>query len=257
MFATVSLIATCFITPYQLAFYSHFQTEPRSLAVINQIIDIIFVIDIVVSFNTSYFDQKASQFSMSRKAIAWNYIKTWFVIDLVAVLPFEFLIKNYVAQTEMGTGFEGLSKITKIARFYRVLKLFRLVKLSKLAKEKAKLRNTMQSKMHISVAFERLLLFFAVCLIFVHTLACAWVWLAYENELENSESHWIKVFGFNYFSNYDLYITAVYFVVSTITTVGYGDIYATETPERMLGILTMLIGVIAFSFSTGSLSSIV
>ena len=35
MFATVALIATCFITPYQLAFYSHFQTEPRSLTVIN------------------------------------------------------------------------------------------------------------------------------------------------------------------------------------------------------------------------------
>ena len=49
----------------------------------------------------------------------------------------------------------------------------------------------------------------------------------------------------------------MYFTVTTITTVGYGDIYATETAERMLGILTMLIGVIAFSFSTGSLSSIV
>ena len=194
---------------------------------------------------------------MKRREIAWNYIKTWFIIDLVAVVPFEWFIKKYIAHSEIGTDFAGLSKITKIARFYRVLKLFRLVKLSKLAKEKAKLRNTMQSKMHMSVAFERLLLFFAVCLVFVHTLACAWVWLAYESEMEYDGSHWIRVFGFEYFSNYDLYITAVYFTVTTITTVGYGDIYATETAERMLGILTMLIGVIAFSFSTGSLSSIV
>ena len=245
------------ITPYQLAFYSHFQKEPRSLEIGNQIIDFIFIVDIVVSFNTSYYDQKASEFSMSRKAIAWNYIKSWFIIDVLAVIPFEFILKNWVANTDLGEGFAGLSKITKIARFYRVLKLFRLVKLSKLAKEKAKLRNTMQSKMQMSVAFERLLLFFAVCLIFVHTLACAWVWLAYENEVNDFQSHWIKVFGFEHFTNYDLYVTAVYFTVTTITTVGYGDIYATETNERILGIVSMLIGVIAFSFSTGSLASIV
>ena len=63
----------------------------------------------------------------------------------MAVVPFEWFIKNYIAQTDVGADFAGLSKITKIARFYRVLKLFRLVKLSKLAKEKAKLRNTMQT----------------------------------------------------------------------------------------------------------------
>ena len=111
--------------------------------------------------------------------------------------------------------------------------------------------------MHISVAFERLLLFFAICLIFVHTLACAWVWLAYENEMDTNEPNWIMMHGFSAYDNYDLYVTAVYFTVTTITTVGYGDIYAVETYERLLGILTMVIGVIAFSFSTGSLSSII
>ena len=127
----------------------------------------------------------------------------------------------------------------------------------KLVKEKAKLKQSMQSKMHIGVAFERLLLFFAICLIFVHSLACAWIWLAYENEMADFTSNWINTHGFQDYPTYDLYITAVYFTVTTITTVGYGDIYATETLERLLGILTMLIGVIAFSFSTGSLSSII
>lgn len=44
--------------------------------------------------------------------------------------------------------------------------------------------------------------------------------------------------------------------MTTIVTVGYGDIVATNTVERMIAIFLMLIGVISFSFATGSLSSI-
>lgn len=183
------------MTPYQLAFYSHFSYEPQMLDVINNVIDGIFIADILVSFNTSYFDQKLAQFSTSRKAIALNYLKTWFIIDAVAVIPFEVIIE-YILSNKKDTGIDDISKVAKIARFYRVIKLFRLVKMSKLAKEKAKLKQTMQSKMHISVAFERLLLFFAICLIFVHTLACTWIWLAYENEMEYSAPNWIMHYGY-------------------------------------------------------------
>lgn len=56
--------------------------------------------------------------------------------------------------------------------------------------------------------------------------------------------------------NYELYITSIYFIVMTITTVGYGDISVFTTLERLLVIFMMVIGVIAFSFATGSLASI-
>lgn len=56
--------------------------------------------------------------------------------------------------------------------------------------------------------------------------------------------------------NSDLYITSFYFTVTTIVTVGYGDIVAVNSFERSVAILLMLIGVISFSFATGSLSSI-
>lgn len=50
---------------------------------------------------------------------------------------------------------------------------------------------------------------------------------------------------------------ALYYVVTTITTVGYGDILGNNNQERGLAILLMIIGVTCFSFLTGSLSSIV
>ena len=44
--------------------------------------------------------------------------------------------------------------------------------------------------------------------------------------------------------------------MTTITTVGFGDISGGTISEKMICITLMVIGVIAFSFSTGTLSSI-
>ena len=57
-------------------------------------------------------------------------------------------------------------------------------------------------------------------------------------------------------STKDQYITSFYFTITTITTVGYGDISAGTTSEKIICIFIMLIGVIAFSFASGSLASI-
>ena len=62
--------------------------------------------------------------------------------------------------------------------------------------------------------------------------------------------------GFDEDNNGQIYITSLYYTVTTMTTVGYGDINGGNTVERSISIMIMLIGVIAFSFATGSLSSI-
>jgi voltage-gated potassium channel Kch len=51
-------------------------------------------------------------------------------------------------------------------------------------------------------------------------------------------------------------MTAFYFTITTITTVGFGDISAGTEWEKLFAVIVMLAGVIGFSFATGSLSSI-
>lgn len=46
----------------------------------------------------------------------------------------------------------------------------------------------------------------------------------------------------------DLYITSVYFTVTTTLTVGYGDIVAFNLEEKIYCIILMLIGVIYFTY---------
>ncbi len=74
---------------------------------------------------------------------------------------------------------------------------------------------------------------------------------------EGSKDNWIYQKGFTEIGDVDLYIISFYFTVTTIMTVGYGDITAYNMIERCLCILLMLLGVIAFSLTTGYISSII
>ena len=68
---------------------------------------------------------------------------------------------------------------------------------------------------------------------------------------------WITSNGYDELKEGNLYLVAMYYTVTTITTVGYGDISAYNPAERCLAILVMIVGVIAFSYATGSLSSLI
>lgn len=53
----------------------------------------------------------------------------------------------------------------------------------------------------------------------------------------------------------DLYLTSIYFTITTITTVGYGDFHAVSFTEKMINIIIMIIGVLGFSYASGSFTS--
>jgi hypothetical protein len=72
-----------------------------------------------------------------------------------------------------------------------------------------------------------------------------------------SRVNWIFYYDYDDMEPWELYIISFYFTVTTIMTVGYGDITARSIPERLLCIVLMLIGVISFSFATGSISQII
>ncbi len=74
---------------------------------------------------------------------------------------------------------------------------------------------------------------------------------------ETSKENWIYYKGIVDIDNYNLYITSFYFSVTTIVTVGYGDITAISATEKIVCVFLMITGVIAFSFATGALSSII
>jgi len=55
-------------------------------------VDLCFLTDIILNFRTTIVDKKTGFEVVQPKKIAWAYIKSgWFIIDLVASIPFEWL----------------------------------------------------------------------------------------------------------------------------------------------------------------------
>lgn len=68
-----------------IAFYE--ENELGSWHYINHTFDILFGVDIIVSFLAAYQDEDYVLID-DPKMIAINYLKTWFLIDVTAVFPF-------------------------------------------------------------------------------------------------------------------------------------------------------------------------
>lgn len=55
----------------------------------------------------------------------------------------------------------------------------------------------------------------------------------------------------------ELYAAATYFTMQTLTTVGYGDIAIVRTDEIIVVTVILFMGVLCFSFASGSLTSLI
>lgn len=130
------------MTPYSLAFEEmgtkHLDAHECNSywSCIELSVDIVFIIEIFVSFNVTYLDKEINEYVTDRTVIAKSYLKSWFTIDFVAILP-RFI--EQLAKGDYGTISQILSFL-KIARITRLIKLFRLARMAKISKEKQKLR---------------------------------------------------------------------------------------------------------------------
>lgn len=125
----------------------------------------------------------------------------------------------------------------------------------KIVRVKNKLARHLHDVLKIGAGTERLLFLIIMFLVLVHVLACAWIFIGrYDSD---SKTNWIYIFGMTDYEFSQLYVASFYFTITTLVTVGYGDLTATNEKERIVCCALMIIGVISFSYMTGAVSSII
>ena len=87
----------------------------------------------------------------------------------------------------------------------------------------------------------------------VHVTGCLWFFSAKLSEF--SPDTWVVRLQLQETDSVRLYMTAIYWAVTTAATVGYGDVTPLTTLEILLALAWMVIGVGFYSFTVGSLSS--
>jgi potassium voltage-gated channel Eag-related subfamily H protein 8 len=96
------------------------------------------LIDIIFNFNTAYTDEDFTVID-DRKLISIDYIRSWFSIDVIAILPFEWFVGG------SGGSMNDVVRLAKIGRLYKLIKLTKLLRVFKIVKDRSKFLKYVQN----------------------------------------------------------------------------------------------------------------
>ncbi|XP_060945833.1 potassium voltage-gated channel subfamily H member 4a [Limanda limanda] len=249
------LLATFYVAvtvPYDVCFASHDQgSEHHSL--VNQstkgsdiAVEVLFILDIILNFRTTYVSQ-SGQVVYDARSIYLHYCTTWFFVDLIAALPFDLLYAFNITVT-------SLVHLLKTVRLLRLLRL--LQKLDRYSQYSAVV----------------LTLLMSVFALLAHWMACVWYVIG-RKEIESSDPvtwdiGWLQELGKRLetpFINSTMggpsmpsaYIASLYFTLSSLTSVGFGNVCANTDAEKIFSICIMLMGALMHAVVFGNVTAII
>jgi voltage-gated potassium channel len=181
-----------------------------SLKLFYWLISIIFTVDIFVN----YFSPAVNiEHHHDIKQARSKYLKTWFIFDLLAAIPFSFIFAIPALE------------IIRLLKFARVIQFMRYL------------------RHRVFILGDYIVLGFFVfwLILLAHWLACGWIYLrGFTEGIENVTK----------------YITSLYWVIETLTTVGYGETTPLTNAQYIFAMLIMLIGVGTYGFIIGNVANI-
>ena len=208
------------IIPYFLSTNFIILKDNKIWRIILILIDLIYIIDLIINFFRAY--QTYDEHLIRRtKKIFKHYIQTWFLCDFIQAIPyfsiFLFLGKNTNKNNELNVMYYILLMI-KIIKAYKMINYNSTITyISEILTKNETL------DVHGGMVISTLLTIFVLNL-----TACLFIFIGF-----NSYPNWIFKLNIQDNSYIDIYLTSVYFIIVTITTVGYGDITGDSMPETL------------------------
>jgi len=230
VFIIACILLTCFIISFQIAFERDFGVF------IIYILDLVFLVDIYLKFNSPFSDK--GYLITDKRKIKKRYLNNGFYYDLFSVVPFELLFIPFFDHSFISLPIFLL----RINRLIRIRSLVLIVDEWKTTNE-------------IHPLFVKSIKLISIVFILTQFITCTWfASSAFQGFPENSWAHLEQIEESDLYTQY---IRSLYWCVTTLTTIGYGDIVPTRNIEYIITLIVMIIGASIYAYIIGNIASIV
>ena len=179
-----------------------------------------------------------------------HYMKHWFIVNFLGAIPFKTIFTIFDKSCQ-DTGF--LSSYKYSSQFYYLFVCMRLVKTSRLFKNKFfQYLDEKLDKYEIYNGYLRFLEGITIFCLTIHVVSCLFIFIG-----RNDYPSWIVKFNFTEYTFSQLYFLGIYYLITTVTTVGYGDLTCITPNEKVFGIFIEIVGIVAYSWVLTSISNYV
>ncbi|KAF5207941.1 Potassium channel akt1 [Thalictrum thalictroides] len=233
-FLVILVLYTAWVSPFEFGFLD----KPNGgLPIVDNVVNGLFAIDIVLTFFVAYFDKDKYDYITDPKKIAWQYATTWLAFDVISTIPTE-LAQRILPESLQTYG------------LFNMLRLWRLRRVSAMFARWEKDKN-------FNYFWVRCIKLICVTLFAVHCAGCFYYLIAanYHDPLKT----WIgaSLGNFHEKSLWIRYITSMYWSITTLTTVGYGDLHPQNTGEMIFDTFYMLFNLGLTAYLIGNMTNLV
>ena len=240
-------------TPQRLSKINGFCTLPNNTIIyIYFFIDILYIVDMLLGFVRSYYNFQYIVIKYQPR-IARHYIVTQFWLDFIQAIPAFTYITYLCKKQNIYCGAYDLSNKEMI------LLLFCFVKQAKLFKIIDKKKNSIKFAIKEIIAEREIiesilhhLIIVIICVSCFYSFISIHIFIG-----RHSYPNWIIKAGFQDQSHIMLYLTSFYYLMTTMTTVGYGDIVGVSLNEIIFQIIVLSVGITIYSWVVSNIGNYV